>query len=112
MTLRLPDYPNDAEPCSHLNGCHPRRVNGYLGAGVSVWHVLTRAQEGLLTHGKLAKSHQKIVLITVQTSVSEAPPPCQRLQKTGKVANCPLLLPTRAERQNELLLLSLWAGGA
>ena len=24
------DQLDAAEPCSHLNGCHPRRVNGYL----------------------------------------------------------------------------------
>ena len=30
LTLLRPDRPNDAAPCSHLNGCHPRPVNGYM----------------------------------------------------------------------------------
>ena len=29
LTLLRPDCPKDATSCSHLNGCHPRPVNGY-----------------------------------------------------------------------------------
>src|SRR5262245_9053618 len=34
LTLLRPDCPGDTAPCSHLNGCHPRPVNGY-GCGMA-----------------------------------------------------------------------------